>query len=172
MKRVIFDTNIYGLIAVDQDRINIVNAVLKSNFVVYGTKLNRDELRAVPKKLILGRKNLRVDLLTLFDGMVGRHLYAITKEMEEIADNYYQAYVEFGGSKSKEELVNDFIIIACASLHDLDLVISDDKKSMLSENALKSYKIVNSIIKKKTPDFIDYLKFKKMLRGGFPNEFI
>lgn len=172
MKRVILDTNIYGLIAVDKDRLNIVNHTLKSKIIFYGTKLNRNELRAVPKTLIVDGKNLRVDLLTLFDGIVGEHVYPITKEMEEIADGYYKTYVELGGSKSKESIISDFIIVACASVHNLDIVVSDDEKSMLAENALKSYKLVNSIIKKKTPNFIGYLEFKKILRGGMSNELV
>ena len=172
MKRIMLDTNIYGLIAGDNDRLKIVNAMLKSGFIFYGTKLNRDELRAVPRNLIVDGRNLRVDLLTLFDGVVGTHIYAITKEMEEIADNYYKTYVEFGGSKSKSDIIKDFIIVACAAVHNLDIVVSNDEKSMLTENALKSFKLVNSIIKKNTPNFIDYFNFKKILRGGISNEFI
>jgi len=172
MKRIMFDTNIYGLIAVDKDRLIVVNSMLESGLIFYGTKINREELRAVPKDLIVDGKNLRIDLLTLFDGIVDKHIYTITEEMMEIADNYYKTYSEFGGSKSKKDIINDFVIIACASLHNLDIVVSEDKKSMLTENALKSYRLVNLILKKKTPNFIDYLKFKKMLRGGKPNELV
>ena len=172
MKRILIDTNIFGLIAGDKDRLKIVNAILKSNFIFYGTKLNRNELRAVPHNVIVDGRNLRVDLLTLFDAIVSKHIYSITEEMKDIANNYYKAYVEFGGSKSKNDVINDFVIVACATVHNLDIVVSNDEKSMSTENALKSYRLVNSIIKKKTPNFIDYLKFKKILRGGMSNEFV
>lgn len=172
MERVLLDTNIYGLIAVDKDRLKITDSIIKSGLIVYGTGLNRKELRAVPKYVIVAGRNLRVDLLNLFDGVVGNHIYEINQEMEKIANNYYKVYSEFGGSKPESDLINDFIIVACAALHNLDIIVSNDEKSMLSENALRAYKLINSIMKRRTPRFIDYIKFKKILRGGMSNEFV
>ncbi len=47
--------------------------------------------------------------------------------------------------------------------YQIDVVVSEDNKSMLTENALKAYRIINALEKKKTPNFIGYLEFKRWL---------
>ena len=96
----------------------------------------------------------------------------IDDSMFEIAENYYKSYSEFGGSKPKESIIDDFRIVACASYHMIDIVVSSDEKSMLTENAVRAYKLVNSIAKKRTPNFIDFISFKNYLRGGKSNELV
>ena len=90
----------------------------------------------------------------------------VTEEMKQIAKSYYDAYREFGGSKSFESIGEDFTVIACASVHGIDVVVSNDEKSMLTENAVRAYKLVNGIAKKRMPDFIGYEEFKRRLFGG------
>ncbi len=164
MNRILLDTNIFGLIAIDIDRSHIIDLILKCNIAVYSTRLNRKELRAVPKATIVSGKKLRIDLLNLFDALTGEHIYEITGEMVGIADNYYNAYRKFGGSKSKKEILDDFIIVACATSHEMDIVVSSDEKSMTTENAIKAYELVNSIVKKRTPEFLNYLRFKNTIK--------
>jgi hypothetical protein len=55
------------------------------------------------------------------------------------------------------------MIVACATLHDLDIVVSEDNKTMLSEYSLKTYQTVNSIKKYKMPQFIGYDKFRRLI---------
>ena len=68
-------------------------------------------------------------------------------------------------SNSKNKIIDDFIIVACATLRNLNIIVSEDEKSMLIENVIRSYNLVNDIIKKITPQFIGYEKFKEMLGG-------
>ena len=126
--------------------------------VIYGNRFIRKELRRS------NIKSLRLSLLSLYDEIAKKE-YEITDEMEEIANSYYETYREFGGSKSKDSIINDFIIVACATLHNLDLVVSEDEKSMLTENAIRAYNLVNSIIRKRTPEFVGYERFRNMLRS-------
>ncbi|MEK6932888.1 MAG: hypothetical protein AABW56_03790 [Nanoarchaeota archaeon] len=52
MLRVIFDTNVYGHLITEKDFIEIQRKIKDDKeFVVYGYKPIRDEIRAIPKKL-------------------------------------------------------------------------------------------------------------------------
>lgn len=170
MKRALADTNFYGLLAKDAKRSEIVSSIkAKKELAIYGFKIVRSELRDVPKKIKLEGKNLRIDLLNLYDEVTGQKSLQFTDVIAQRADDYYRAYREFGGSKSRNGIINDFVIVACASLNNLDIVVSNDEKSMLAENAVRAYRLINSVVKKRTPQFISYEKLKNIL-GGEPNE--
>jgi len=135
----------------------------KQIFIVYGCNVIRRELRETPKKIRSAGKNLRIDLLNTYDGLV-RETYDITPEIQKLADQYYGLYREFGGSLALDDIKTDFLIVACASLHNLDIVVSDDKRTLLIENALKAYTHVNSIRELKNPTFIGYDILKKEIK--------
>ena len=160
MKRVILDTNIYGFLAIDPKKKSVVEKIL-SSVVVYGVDVIRKELRATPKGFVDGI-NLRNDLIRLFDDLVKKS-YEITPEMMRIAENYYTAYKEFGGFKPKQKIFDDFLIVACASVHNIDVVVSDDNKTLVSDEAVKAYRVINPAFDKKLPQFIDYEKFKRSI---------
>jgi len=172
MKRIIFDTNTYGLLAIDNERLKVVEKIkINSSLIVYGLKIVRDELRDVPKSIKIRDKSLRIDLLNLYDSITEEHMLKFDKNTPKIAENYYKAYREFGGSKPKDDILNDFAIVSAASINNLDVVVSNDEKSMLSHNALRAYNLINSVINRRTPEFISYNKFKNLLRGE-SNEFL
>ncbi len=163
--RVIFDTNVYGLIIIDQEKEKILNSLSsKNNIIVYGTKIIRSELRDVPKSKKLGSQNLRNYILTIYDLVIKDHLINLDNKMEKIANQYYESYRFFGGSLAKDSIINDLIIVACASIKELDIIISNDIRSMLSDNAVKAYELVNEINKLKVPRFIKYEEFKTLLK--------
>lgn len=174
MKKIIFDTSVYGKIIELHERELIEGQLKKSSIVVYGNKLIRAELRDTPKKVKITEeeklRNLRIYLLTLYDEIVKNHNLDITEKTNNIAQAYYIAYKEFSGSKSKDDIINDFIIVASASLNNLDIVISEDKKSMLSTQAKKAYKLVNTLMKLNNPLFMFYNEFKNYLRSGQSNK--
>ena len=171
MKRILSDTNFYGLLSKDEERLKIVDKIkVSSKIIIYGFKVVRNELRDVPRLIKIENKNLRIDLLNLYDSIVENHILEFTGDMPKIAENYYKAYREFGGTKPKEEIINDFTIVSAASLNNLDIVLSNDEKSMLAENAIRAYNLINSVISKRTPKFISYGNFKKLLRSE-SNEF-
>ena len=171
MKRILPDTNIFGELVIDPDidRIKEHFEKAKEELIIYGFRLIRDELRATPKPSRLEGKNLRVALLSLYDYFVkNRELKFNIGELNKIADDYYKTYSSFGGSKSKKVMINDFLIVACASKNNLDIVVSNDNITMLTENAIKSYKNVNKILNLKTPKFIDYKEFKEIIMSDAP----
>ena len=166
MKRLLPDTNFYGLLAKDTKRLEVVDSInVNRELIIYGFKTIRDELRDIPSKIKIAGKSLRIDLLNLYDEITGNHRLEFTGYIIKIADNYYEAYREFGGSKTKEDIINDFVIVSCASLNNLNIIVSDDQRSMSTENALRAFNLINSVINKKTPQFISYEEFKKNLRG-------
>lgn len=165
MKRVLLDTNIYGLIVKDNDRAKIRNKIEKERaVVVYGLPLIRRELRSTPKNIRIDGINLRNDLLVLYDKLTENHLLKFLNEAEELAESYFYIYKEIGGFASRDEIVKDFCIIAYASLNSLDIVVSDDSRTMFSEKATKSYSIANQIKKIRLPRFVNYEEFKRELK--------
>ena len=152
MKRVILDTNIYGLIAVDEEREKIRDSAA-SSYIVYGSTVIRKELRKTKKGFVDGI-NLRNVLLSLYHEITKSRELGINGKEAKISESYFSAYRQFGGIVSRSKMLNDFLIVASASLHNLDIVVSEDNATMLNEIALKSYSVVNSTLKLKTPRFI------------------
>ena len=106
MKRVILDTNIYGLIVVDEDRGKIRNSVEKEKVViVYGFPIIRKELRDTPKNIRIKGANLRNDLLIVYDGLVKNQELKLTGNTEKLADDYFNDYREVGGHASKSVIM-------------------------------------------------------------------
>jgi len=170
MKRIMIDTNVYEFILKYIERDILENVLLKKSTIFYGSSIIRKELRDIPKlkrEMINGKfKGLRHVLLELYDLIVGKHHYQITKQMEELADKYFTVYKEIGGFASKKDIIDDFKIVACASLNKLDILVTEDTKIMISDNSIKSYKSVNQLLGFKTPKFINFKELKNKLRGG------
>lgn len=165
MKRLLLDTNIYGDMLLDKDLFVLKEKhKVKRENIFYGFSVIRKELRATSKNKNLGRRNLRVALLCLYDEFVGEHdLKADENKLTNTAFKYYEMYKELGGNLSKKELLNDFMIVACAAHKNMDLVVSNDDATMLSELSLKSYQIVNEILDLHSPKFMDYEDLKEII---------
>ncbi len=174
MKRVLLDTNIYGEI-IDKKDEELVKAALNSSrkeLLVYGCETVRKELRATGKKKMLpvkatGIKKLRIAPLLLYDFITASRSIQIDKKIEETAFDYLKVYKEITG-KSDEKLMNDFLIVASATLKGLDIVYSEDNKTMCSPNARKACAIVNALRDLKTPEFESYMKFIRDLKRWLP----
>ncbi len=165
MKRVILDTNIYGLIVNDPNKEIVKDGIeKKKSAVVYGFSLIRKELRDTPRKIRVEGENLRNYLLRIYDEFTTGHELKFIGYAKELADYYFITYKELGGFANRQEIIKDFIIVASASLNSLDIVISNDNKTMLSQRAVKSYNIVNRIKKIGMPRFMNYEEFKKELK--------
>ena len=162
MKRLMLDTNIYGHIVVDDDRDDVHKTIhANENISIYGFEIVRKELRAT-KRNVLGI-NLRMDLLRVYDELVKRS-YEVDKAVKTLANEYYESYLEIGGTHPKGKLFNDLLIIACASIKDLDIVVSNDVRTMINEFAITAYKKVNKTKGINLPGFINYEEFKNVIR--------
>ena len=161
MKRLLLDTNIYGELIFDRD-FPLLKENIKDKFVAHGFRIVREELRDVPKSSKVQGKNMRIGLLHIYDEIIKKE-YPLTEEIERLGAEYYKIYHQLGSIHSYDKMRNDFLIVACATLNQVDLVVSEDNKTLLVENALKAYDQVNQQINKKIPDFIGYLEFKRLL---------
>ena len=161
MKRVILDTNIYGRIVERREEEEIQASLEKrKDIITYGFDVVRKELRDLSGETLIGK--LRILLLTLYDRIARTHIYFTTSLVKQLAEDYYSTYRQVGGHRSKDKIFNDFLIIACASLHELDIVVSDDNKTMFGDEAASAYKIVNNLRNYRMPEFISYEKFRRL----------
>ncbi len=163
MKRVMFDTNIYGRLIEETEVIVMIAKHVPYNLVVYGTPVIRNELRALSKEARLDGKSKKILLLNVYDKFVRKdnHNLKITDIIEIVANGYFIEYKKMGGSLSLTEMINDFRIVACASMHHLDIVVSEDERSMLSLQAIGAYSAVNEKNQLRNPEFISFKKFKE-----------
>jgi|SRR3989344_6968560 len=174
-KKYLLDSNIYGEMVVDKriEQLKEDYKICSQIILIYGIKeIIRKELRATPKDAKIGEKKLRSNILGIYDIFAGKHELLLTEEHKRLANDYYSAYREFGGSKSKDAMHSDLLIVACASCKEMDVVASEDEKTMLTENAVRAYNLVNSKNKIRTPRFIGYEEFKLELRSCLSNKFI
>lgn len=143
MLRVIFDTNIYGKLLEENNFEEIALQIKQDKELkIYGFHPIRKELRDTPKRIRMGKFNKRNMLLGFYDELTGGRYLKDSIQLHSLALKFYTAYRNFGGivNKDKSNIEVDFTIVACATFYKLDLVISDDQKTLLSKPALKAYK--------------------------------
>lgn len=137
------DTNIFGHLIKEPNIEKITDQIVNDKeFVVYGFGMIRKELRDTPKEAALGRLKTRNLLLNVYDRLTGGKYLKDSLKIHKLAMKFYNSYREFGGNKNwqKSNIDVDFTIVACASFYKLDLVISDDQKTLMSKPARKAYK--------------------------------
>ena len=163
--RVLLNTNIYGFV-IEYDLDLIEKITTCNRLAIYGNTVIRNELRDTPKdKKTEAKRSYRILLLNNFDLLVGKHVIQITKETEKLARAYFREFKRNKGIQRWQKIKNDFIIVASATLKNLDVVASEDNKTMLSKKATDSYQIVNGKHFLRTPTFISYENFKKIVRS-------
>lgn len=166
MKRIIFDTSVYGkLVEDDFIRDKFEKKFEGGEYILYGNSIIRKELRSTPKNILLNDKKLRLLLLALYDSFIKKenHDLKINPLIEKLSQDYFRQYKIQRGNFSKEEMKNDLIIIATATIYQLDVIVSNDERTMLSPICLTVYKTVNKRYGLKDPVFKMYSIFKKEL---------
>ena len=166
MKRVLFDTSVYGRLVTDRITLQNVEKRQEScQIVIYGARIIRQELRETPKSTTLEGKKLRILLLSIYDSLIKKdhHDLSYNKLVGALSEDYFKAYRRDGGSLPNQEMKNDLIIIATATIYQLDIVVSDDERSMFSDKAIRAYGRINKEYGMKNPIFKTYTNFKKEL---------
>lgn len=168
----LLDSNIYGLIIAGKE-LHLLHSMLvnnKSSFRIYGFSVIRKELKKAPR-VNVGGVNIQASLLRAYSSFIVRE-YDLDEKIGSLAEEYYLQYKKDGGGFTKEKLLNDFLIVACASLKAVHIVVSEDNSTMLNEIALKSYQKTNKEKDINRPVFIGYNEFRKRLGAGFSDPFI
>ncbi|MBU2589179.1 MAG: hypothetical protein KKA65_04205 [Nanoarchaeota archaeon] len=164
MLRVIFDTNIYGLLIEENNIEKINNSLSKDKeFIIYGFKPIRKELRQTSKTLKLGKIKQRNLLLCTYDELTKGKTLKFSREIYSLALNFYKKYREYGGIRNWKttNIDVDFIIVACACYYKLDIVISNDTKTMLNPKSLKAYRAIALKEALRVPNFWKYNDLKR-----------
>ena len=160
--RVMFDTNIYGFIAKEDNPQEFLEKIATSNIIVCGSKIVKSELKKIPLMKNKKARKLRNDVLRYYNVLVkDKRNYEVNRLIMDLASEYEKAYRARGKS---QDLENDFLIVATASIHQVKIVCSNDEKTMKSGNALKAYGVVNSKFQLPKPDFISLTEFKRLIK--------
>ena len=158
--RVLLDTNVYGFLLRSSEA-TLLEEVRSTHAVTfYGFDVIRGELRAIPQTAKECGRSLRNLALNLYDKLVGRHHYTKSNVVEALAVEYVKAYE---GGISAKAMWSDFLIVACATVHGLDVVVSEDRHSLLSAPALRAYKKVNKANDFGLPAFYPMEALQKLL---------
>jgi len=170
MKRLIIDTSSYEEMLISLSPPELVILSKRHPYAVEGFVVIRKELRDVPRKRMLHLRSgeqakMRLSLLSLYDYLTGGRSYPLDEKMAITAEEYFAEYSSARGTKNWEEMESDFEIVACASHKQVDIVVSEDAKTMLSELAMDAYRKVNEKLNLETPRFISVVELSKKLRG-------
>ncbi|HLD42962.1 MAG TPA: hypothetical protein VJB08_03165 [Candidatus Nanoarchaeia archaeon] len=141
----------------------IEKRIERNQTLVYGNRIIRNELRETSAQARLGKQSKRILLLNLYDRLTAGHEIIMGDLIRILAKKYYEKYRRFDGKYPYDSLKNDFLIVASASIKELNIVVSHDTKTMLSELAMKAYKKINSENGLENPDFIPYQEYKRRL---------
>ena len=160
-RRVLFDTNIYGRFFEDREGEKLASNIKSSKpFIIHNYKPIRNELRAIPQRMKIRSKSLKIAILELYDTLVSGKIIFENKAIISLAEEYYKEYKKLKGKIGKEKIIVDFRIVACASLHNMDVIYSEDENSLKCNQALRSYEIINIRKKLRTPSFTSYTTLK------------
>ena len=170
MKRIVFDTSTFGEIALDEAFLNELAKQVNASFAVLGSEVIEEELLNTPagKKISEGRfkgMSLREFFTTAYKLFIRRSETLLNTDLVEIvAAKYYVVYAKeaskAGLAKKEVKLLNDFRIVASASLRGADFLVTADAASMLNSDAINAYKAVNGVFQLKTPVLLAYGDFK------------
>ena len=161
----LFDTNIYGKIAVDPQRSQLIEQIIRRQFLIHNFKPIREELRRTPKsKTIKKRRNLRVLMLSIYNQIASKREIPLTKDIRSLAEDFYKEYRSQGGAVGKKSIIDDLRIVACATLKGFDIIVSDDNRTMRSTKALRAYaRVAVAQHNRRTPTFYGYNELKRAL---------
>lgn len=161
----LFDTNVYGKIIKDRKENEFQEFVKKNrDMAVYGSRVIRNELREIPKEYTIHERNVRMLALNLYDALIDMHKnYELTEVIEYLANQYFRKLkANFLTNYPEQKLKNDLLIVATASIHQLDIVVSEDMKTLANPQFIEMYGEVNRKNQLKSPAFIRLDKLLKL----------
>lgn len=167
MIKTIFDTTIFFRMVQDKNlspiELNQFSSKISEDedFKVFGIDIIRREI----KNTASNDRNLLKALLGIYD-LVKDKEYSTDPKIESLAEQYYNSYKAFGGTKPYRDLKTDLLIVATATVKNMDIVVSADRETMSAEDKYgekfrKAYREINIKEGFRNPDFWDYLDLKK-----------
>ena len=156
MVGILFDTNIYGLFVEKEDNEQIAKKIeemkKEGKIVIPNFKIIRDEIRNAKA----------IKILEAYDNLTSNNIQHSNKQIEKLADFYFRKYREKGGIQKKtRNFMNDLRIIAFATLKNINIICSEDRKAFHTQLARDSYDEVNLRFVYRTPVFHTIEDLKK-----------
>lgn len=158
--RLMLDTNIYGLFFEQNELEKVEQLIETKKLLIYGFAIIRKELRSIPSTIQHEEGNFRNKILQTYDRITYGHHYELNSLINQLALEYAN---ELASQFQKEKYWNDFLIVACATLHELDILVSEDRRTMISPNAIKIYEKVNQQNQLRTPKFYSKKEMEQLL---------
>ena len=163
MRELMFDTSVYGELVDDESALIRIGEQVNVSFFVFGSSTVRQELEETPAITLVSRGkfkglNLRELLLRVYRLFVeesGGEVLA-TDLVEVLALRYR---LECKSSSMGKQMLNDFRVVASASLHNVGLFVSADKRQV-SKGYSAVYLAVNITYQMETPELVLYADFK------------
>jgi len=152
------DTNTYEILY-KESLPEFYKLIESSRLLVYGCKIVRDELREIPKSAKVDGKSYRRLLLSIYDDLTKNHVFPVETIVEALAEEYW---LEYAGGVSKKKLRPDFLIVAVAAIHHLDIVVSGDDRTMKSKPVIRACNKANKKNGFETPRFISLQKLVRL----------
>lgn len=162
MKELLFDTSVYGELVDDDEALITFSRQVNKFFLVFGSSTVRDELERTPAVTLVSRGkfkglNLRELLLWLYRLFVEESGGEVKDSdlVEVLALRYKMESKKAVSSQA----MNDFRIVAAASLQGIGVFVSADKRQISAEERAL-YLGVNAHYQLATPLLVAYADFK------------
>ncbi len=166
----ILDTNVYGELLIEPNSDELVKKIRRNkSYFIYGVDIIEQELSETPLHIKYKGDVTQKLLIELFE-LLSDEIITVTSLAGHLAEDYFRRYKELSKSgkypiiKEKYDEKNlkiDFQIIAIASIRSVDIVVSSDKRTMLSQLARDVYDHINKMNGLRTPELLEYEKFKE-----------
>ncbi len=159
------DTSFYGNLLAEPDRKQLIDKIKASKSIfIIGIDVIEEELYETPLHVTYRGEITQKLLLALFEFLVDENV-KLPPVAAYLAEQYLEDYKKKAKKQKKrfaeKNLRIDFEIIALASLRSVNIVVSADKRTMLSDSAKKAYDAVNAKNGLRTPELVDYESFKQ-----------
>ena len=171
-KTYILDTNVYGKLLIEEKGEELIEEIkTDKRLYVYGVNIIEKELEDIPSDIKYRKGILKESIINIYESIIKKELKLVPlakhlaseyyKEFDKLrkSGKYYKTLSAKVKKYDKEDLKADFEIIAIASIENIDIVVSTDKRTMLSEIAEKTYNKVNKINELRTPQLLNYSEF-------------
>jgi len=94
MERIMLDSSVYGRLVDDIELTEKFGKLIPKDFVVYGNKTIRDELKETPRNVRLKSGSKKLLLLRIYDSLIRKdhHDLKHNKLIETLAGDYFKEY--------------------------------------------------------------------------------
>ncbi len=158
MKKMIIDTNIYGLALERKEVANILVHIadekqkLEKRFSVLGFKVINDEIDAITNS------EPRTRMKELYYAVISGEI-RLTSYIESLALEYFK---ECKDEKAKITM-EDCQIVASATAANVEFIVTDNRKTMRSPKALDAFTLINKNKKLRNPNIISFENLKSLV---------